>query len=158
MKESVTGKQEGGKKSEFFFKSKVNNKEVTTQDICLFSFKALWKSQDLGTERGRGLLSLYFLKLPLRVVIGSTDTAVKEWGAERKNTPRIAQMPLQWKIISTQYKGFWKKNHGSIQDAQSNKGTGKTRAPAPHGELVPRRLAWGSGLPLAKGSTLGSDS
>lgn len=33
-----------------FFKSEGSNKKVTIQGIFL-SFKALWKSQDLGTKR-----------------------------------------------------------------------------------------------------------
>lgn len=64
MKESVTGKQEEKKKSEFFCKSKVYNKEVTTQDICLPSFKALWKSQDLGTEGEERSSFFVFPKTP----------------------------------------------------------------------------------------------
>lgn len=41
------------KKKDFFFflKSTVSNKEVTSPGICLLSVKALWKSQDLGSER-----------------------------------------------------------------------------------------------------------
>lgn len=35
----------------FFLKSTVSNKEATPHGSCLLSFKALWKSQDLGSER-----------------------------------------------------------------------------------------------------------
>lgn len=64
--EENTIRKEEKKKSEFCFKSKVTKK--LSPRICILSFKALWKTQDLGPEE-EALHSSHVPKLPLSAVV-----------------------------------------------------------------------------------------
>lgn len=69
LEENTIGKEEK-KKSEFCFKSKVTKK--LSPRICILSFKALWKTQDLGPEKEAFILrmSQNSLSVQLFLVLG----------------------------------------------------------------------------------------
>lgn len=72
LKENTMGKEGKKKKSEFCFKSRVTKK--LSPRICILSFKALWKSQDLGPEREAFILrmSQNSLSVQLFLVLGTS--------------------------------------------------------------------------------------
>lgn len=107
MYENVTGRKErvGGR---ILFKSKGSNKEVATHSICLFlrhfGRVRIWKQKDLSAFPKK------FLVQAVSVLIMS----LLRHGELTRNTFCIAQVLLQRKVSSNQYKGFWKKNQVSI--------------------------------------------
>lgn len=90
-----------------FYRSRQSSGSSRSGHLTL-SFKALWQSQGLGTERGRGLHSLHFPKLAL--IPSFTTMVMKERETDRRNTLCTAQLRLQWKIIFNKHQGFWKQN------------------------------------------------
>lgn len=69
--------------------------KLLSRVICLLSYKALWKRQDLGSEREAFIFCTS--QTPLSAVILSfINIAIKGWGTDRRNTLCIAQMLLQW--------------------------------------------------------------
>lgn len=79
MYENVTGRKErvGGR---ILFKSKGSNKKVATHSICLLSFKALWKSQDLETKRPLCISQKTFSTVSLSF----NNVLIKAWGTDKE--------------------------------------------------------------------------
>lgn len=59
------------------FKSEGSRKKLPFRAFVSFCFKALWKSQDLRTER-----SLHFSELSLSAASLSFNNIIKAWGTE----------------------------------------------------------------------------
>lgn len=62
------------------FKSKGSNKEIATQSICLLSFKALWKSQVLETEKPLCISQKTFSIISLSF----NNLLIKAWGTDKE--------------------------------------------------------------------------